>query len=544
MTALLPEAGLILAKSSAILLIAWLISLLLRKTAPILENYLWICTFLAILLLPLLSLNLSWPGLEIKTPDILSFESKPLEPIAIPTETVMVPATPTIDFHNFLKIGGLIWVVGSAVLLLRFALANLLLAKTRRQSISLPDAVSAECCRTLGFRGQVKLKKHPHSPTPMGWGLFSATILVPDDFERWAEDRQRFVLLHELSHIARRDTWFRFTSELVRCLYWINPLVWIALRRLRLSEELATDAHVISTGGNQTSYAELLLFHARTNTPQVQLFDSVAAGMARKHTISQRIEWILSDRDKAFPKLRRWLPMLVVTAVGFAALSSVQFLEAEAEKKEVPVDKNLWTESYRINRSDFASLGNKENTTATDVLWGARDLAPGWAATYNPATGQLIVRTIKSEHARIREMLPPATSARFRIGVLAFEIPKPLAAQLRNQQDRAKVYQQLTAAMKSGDNIQFLSRLDLTLPAGTRKGSAISGNGETTVMALINPKGDTSAELDLGFKYTYADGKTEQSFSDKQIITQGETSLIGITNGRDGDHKIAVFARY
>ena len=48
----------------------------------------------------------------------------------------------------------------------------------------------------------------------------------------WSDERARVVLSHELAHIRRGDWIVQLSAELLRAIYWFNPLLWVACRRL------------------------------------------------------------------------------------------------------------------------------------------------------------------------------------------------------------------------------------------------------------------------------------------------------------------------
>src|SRR4030095_3846123 len=77
------------------------------------------------------------------------------------------------------------------------------------------------------------------------------------------EDRIRVVLAHELAHVARGDWLVQISAEVVRCVYWFNPLLWMACTRLRYESEHACDNAVMNVGVESGSYATHLLELAR-----------------------------------------------------------------------------------------------------------------------------------------------------------------------------------------------------------------------------------------------------------------------------------------
>lgn len=66
--------------------------------------------------------------------------------------------------------------------------------------------------------------------------------------------RREMILCHERSHVRHVHTAERIVLEVVRCLYWINPFVWIAGRWLEEVQEWEADADVLKAGYDLTAY--------------------------------------------------------------------------------------------------------------------------------------------------------------------------------------------------------------------------------------------------------------------------------------------------
>ena len=79
-------------------------------------------------------------------------------------------------------------------------------------------------------------------PSPFVFGIFNPKIYLPFDL---SEEQQRWILLHERSHIARRDFLLKPLFWLAVLLHWMNPLVWIAWRFYSRDVELACDERAI-----------------------------------------------------------------------------------------------------------------------------------------------------------------------------------------------------------------------------------------------------------------------------------------------------------
>ena len=159
-----------------------------------------------------------------------------------------------------------IWIGGAAVgfVVLLFGLGRLhrLASRARRVSEGIWIRCAEDIRREYRLR-PVTLLLSDHSTLLVTWGVRHPRVLLPAGADGWCEDRVRLVLLHELAHIARGDWIVQLAAELMRALYWFNPLIWIASRRLRQESERACDDAVINRGIEGADYATHLVDIAR-----------------------------------------------------------------------------------------------------------------------------------------------------------------------------------------------------------------------------------------------------------------------------------------
>jgi|GEM_PF-6476087 len=149
---------------------------------------------------------------------------------------------------------------------------------------------------------------------PVTIGLWSPAIVVPHTFEAWSAADRETALAHEAAHAARRDPLAQAAAALACCLYWFNPLVWIAARRLRLECERACDDRVLAAGHAADGYAALLVRLARSASRPAP----AALAISRPSELERRVVDVLAakrGRKPAGPIARAVLAaaVLVVT---------------------------------------------------------------------------------------------------------------------------------------------------------------------------------------------------------------------------------------
>ena len=111
-------------------------------------------------------------------------------------------------------------------------------------------------------------------------------ISIPDD-----TSKLDFYLQHELAHIVRHDLLWLLLGHVACALCWFNPLIWVALAKLRSEAELAADDRVLAAGAAPALYATGILDLVKIcrSVPESGLVLSIA----RPGGLSRRIQSIL-----------------------------------------------------------------------------------------------------------------------------------------------------------------------------------------------------------------------------------------------------------
>ncbi|TWT35164.1 Regulatory protein BlaR1 [Posidoniimonas corsicana] len=215
-----------------------------------------------------------------------------------------------------------LWLLGCMTLLARLAAAMVRLRKAAVQAAALEEpswlSLTEELATGLGMSRRVWLVKSGQAAMPMTWGVWRPHILLPADCDAWSPERKRVVLLHELAHIQRRDSGWLMLTELVRAVYWVHPLVWVAARQMTAYREQACDDRVLNAGHTPTDYAEHLL-HIATQSAGAMPPCAAAIGMARASELEGRVRLIL-DSARNRSALSRALAgglALLLAAVAF-----------------------------------------------------------------------------------------------------------------------------------------------------------------------------------------------------------------------------------
>jgi TonB family protein len=155
--------------------------------------------------------------------------------------------------------------------------------------------IAEDATRQYGLRRPPLLLQSAQPALLATWGFRRPRVILPTAADTWTADRIRIVIGHEMAHIRRCDWLLQLTAEVVRCVYWFNPIVWIACRQMREESEQACDDAVLATGTDGHVYASHLLDIARLfRTSRIAWLP--AAAIAHPSSLERRVRAMLNGR--------------------------------------------------------------------------------------------------------------------------------------------------------------------------------------------------------------------------------------------------------
>lgn len=118
-----------------------------------------------------------------------------------------------------------------------------------------------ELCRRAGVPQAVRIVENDCIAAPSVWGIARPTIILPRGLASSLTAQQlRWVLLHELAHVRRRDLLVVVLQRGAAILHFFNPSIWIANRIIHRLREYACDDLAVSLGeGSSVESGEAFL---------------------------------------------------------------------------------------------------------------------------------------------------------------------------------------------------------------------------------------------------------------------------------------------
>ncbi len=152
----------------------------------------------------------------------------------------------------------LLWLLGAIVFGAYVLVSDLALwriVKRDRPLLNQPMLeLFEECKAQMGVQSLVAVVPSEQVRSPGLFGFIRPRLLLPREMlDTATQDEMRYVFLHELAHLKRRDIYLGWLASLLQVLHWFNPLVWFAFYRMRADRELACDALVLTRTGQDKS---------------------------------------------------------------------------------------------------------------------------------------------------------------------------------------------------------------------------------------------------------------------------------------------------
>lgn len=182
-----------------------------------------------------------------------------------------------------------VWALGALLGILRILVSCARIAHIRRRAV--------EIARVEG----IPVLSSCEIAIPIATGIVAPAIVLPADLASASGMEHRACTIeHELAHVRRCDVASNAVARIVEALFFWNPWMHAAGRRLVAEREAACDDWAVRRLGEPTAYASSLAALARAAAPQpAPLLTPSASGS--RHALVTRIERLFAERPAIEP---------------------------------------------------------------------------------------------------------------------------------------------------------------------------------------------------------------------------------------------------
>ena len=201
---------------------------------------------------------------------------------------------------NYMRI---IWLIGMVVMFAVVVVSNLIFTGRLMSSRKL-----------AGKRDRINIYNTDAVDSACLYGVFHPAVYVNDN----AGDNE-FIISHELTHYRHRDNWWALVRMLCVCIYWFNPLVWVAAHFHKEDCELFCDEVVVRncSESEKQKYGEVLLNAATRHSGRLSDIYLLSGASSGYRELKKRIERIAGSR-KTYKRAAFVLVIIVVAVTVLA----------------------------------------------------------------------------------------------------------------------------------------------------------------------------------------------------------------------------------
>ncbi len=175
----------------------------------------------------------------------------------------------------------------------------------------------SDCEEKLNIKTRVELSHNPLIASPMLIVFFRPGIILPIGE---LEDKElSYIFVHELIHYKQRDMFYKWLIQIVVCVHWFNPFVYLLEKEVNKACELSCDEIVLSVldDSAKREYGDTLISFLKSNN----LYKNSLASV----TLTEGAEQ-LKERLGAIMKFRKKSKVIIAITAIFTLAVCVCFI--------------------------------------------------------------------------------------------------------------------------------------------------------------------------------------------------------------------------
>ena len=207
----------------------------------------------------------------------------------------------------------------------------------------------SDCEEKLNIKTRVELSCNPLIASPMLIGFFRPRIILP--VGEWEDKELSYIFVHELIHYKQRDMFYKWLIQIVVCVHWFNPFVYLLEKEVNKSCELSCDEKVISVLDDtaRREYGDILISFLKSNNLYKSSLASVTLTEGAEQ-LKERLGAIMNfkSKTKTIRVLTVILTLFILSGAVFIGGYSVSAAtdSKETSKSSIPEKKGNGKSTY------------------------------------------------------------------------------------------------------------------------------------------------------------------------------------------------------
>ena len=237
----------------------------------------------------------------------------------------------------------------------------------------------SDCEEKLKIKTRVELSCNPLIASPMLIGFFRPRIILPS--HEWEDKELSYIFVHELIHYKQRDMFYKWLIQIVVCVHWFNPFVYLLEKEVNKSCELSCDEKVISILDEKAKreYGDTLISFLKSNNLYKSSLASVTLTEGAEQ-LKERLDAIMNfkSKTKTIRILTVILTLFILSGAVFIGGYSVSAAtdSKETSKSSIPEKKGNGKSTYIYDENlgygwylDDENLDNKDLENANSYQY-------------------------------------------------------------------------------------------------------------------------------------------------------------------------------
>ncbi|NBI30798.1 M56 family metallopeptidase [Chengkuizengella marina] len=234
---------------------------------------------------------------------------------------------------------GYIWLIGTLIIFIYILVIHIrfhwtLSKKTKCANHEIIELLES-CKKTLKVKAKLSIIYDKTLNTPSIIGLIRPKLILPKEMiESLSKEEIKYVFLHELVHLKKKDILINWITLTLQAIYWFNPFIWYAFYKMRSDCELACDAHVLShlKKNEQIAYGKTII--SVLSKLSKQNLVPISVGMSKnKSNIKRRVLMIKRFKKSSW----RWTMMAIILFIGVGTVGLTDALSINKNVNKVKV---------------------------------------------------------------------------------------------------------------------------------------------------------------------------------------------------------------